>query len=79
MNLPIAYDYATESAIFGTRILSLTPEGREIVGELAWTGQLWGGAAGASLFYRREPGHFAKRIDGTSQDAGIAVKWSKGF
>ncbi len=33
--LPVAYDYATESAIQGVRTMSLAPEGSEVMGELA--------------------------------------------
>jgi hypothetical protein len=75
LTVPVDYDYATESAIFGTRRLSLSPKGREVMGELAWTGGLWGGSAGASLYYRRQPGHIAAAPD----DAGVAVSWSRGF
>lgn len=75
LHLPVDYDYATESAIFGTRRLSLSPQGREVTGELAWSGGVWGGWAGASLFYRRQPGHIAAAPD----DAGVAVSWSRGF
>ncbi|MEM8726753.1 MAG: peptidase S8, partial [Pseudomonadota bacterium] len=74
-NLPIAYDYATESAIFGQRRLSLKPEGREVMGELAWQGPFLFGRAGASLFYRRDPGHFAASRD----DAGAVVSFSAEF
>ncbi|GAA4643041.1 hypothetical protein GCM10023115_10010 [Pontixanthobacter gangjinensis] len=73
--LPIAYDYATESAIFGNRRLSLAPEGREIMAELAWRGQLWGGSTAASIFYRQQPGHVAASPD----DAGAAFKWNTAF
>ena len=54
---------------------ALTPSGRELIGELAWRGTLWGGDAGASVFYRKDPGHIA----GLPDDKGIAVKWGRGF
>ena len=75
LNLPVAYDYATETSRYGLQGLSLTPEGRELTGELAWRGSLWGGGAAASLFYRRQPGHYAAAPD----DAGVAIKWSSEF
>ncbi|WP_228243512.1 S8 family peptidase [Porphyrobacter sp. GA68] len=74
-NLPVDYDYSTESAILGLRELALRPAGRETMAELAWSGGLWGGHAGASLFYRRQPGHAAEAAD----DPGMAVSWSRGF
>lgn len=73
--LPVAYDYATESAISGVRTMSLAPEGSELMGELAWTGPLWTGNASASLFYRKDPGHYAYLPD----DQGIALKWNRQF
>ena len=75
LTLPVAYDYATESAIFGSQRFNLAPEGREMVGELAWSGPLLWGNAGASLFYRREPGHFATAPD----DVGAVVKFNSRF
>ncbi len=75
LNLPVAYDYATESAVFGQRTLSLSPDGREILGEMAWSGSVLGGHGSASLFYRRQPGHIATAPD----DTGVAFRWSKSF
>jgi hypothetical protein len=73
--LPIAYDYATLEPSYSERYLSLTPRGRELIGELAWRGELSGGDASASLFYRKDPGHFANVAD----DKGVAIRWSRGF
>ncbi len=75
LNLPVAYDYTTESAIFGNRFLSLAPTGREVMGELAWNGRMFGGFMSASAFYRRQPGHISVSPD----DAGVAVKWGRNF
>ncbi|KPL68538.1 hypothetical protein SZ64_10735 [Erythrobacter sp. SG61-1L] len=75
LSLPVSYDYDTESATFGTVPLSLAPDGREILGELAWHGPLWGGGASASVYYRRDPGHYESMPD----DQGVALRWSKGF
>ena len=74
-NLPVAYDYATESATFGLRQFSLSPTGRELTGEMAWRGPLWGGDASASLFYRTNPGHFSTLPD----DQGVAIRWNRRF
>lgn len=75
LSLPVAYSYDTESATFGTIPLSLAPDGREIMGELAWRGPLWGGSASASIYYRREPGHYEAMPD----DQGVALRWNAGF
>ncbi|MET0179936.1 MAG: S8 family peptidase, partial [Novosphingobium sp.] len=75
LRLPIGYDYATLATTYGESALPLTPRGRELIGELAWRGELWGGDAAASLFYRKDPGHFADIAD----DQGIALRWSRGF
>lgn len=73
--LPVSYDYTTLLPTIVTERLGLAPRGREIVSELAWHGTLWSGAAGASLYYRKDPGHYAALPD----DRGIALSWSHGF
>ena len=75
LNLPVDYDYATLATTYDESFFALSPRGRELMGELAWRGSLWGGEAAGSLFYRKDPGHFADGPD----DRGIAVKWSRGF
>ena len=75
LNLPVDYSYATLAPTYGLRSLELSPQGRELDGELAWRGWLWGGDAAASLYYRKDPGHYASLPD----DKGVAVKWSKRF
>ena len=75
LNLPVAYDYATLGTTFGTSALSLSPSGRELDSELMWRGSLWGGAARASVFYRKDPGHYARLHD----DKGAAVSWTRKF
>jgi len=73
--LPVDYSYETLSPTYGTRSISLSPQGRELTGELAWRGSLWSGGAAASLFYRKDPGHYA----GLPDDRGVAVSWSRAF
>ena len=75
LNLPIAYDYVTQSATYGIRTLNMAPQGRELMGELAWSGPLGPGSATASLFYRHEPGHYADM----PADTGVAVNWRMRF
>jgi hypothetical protein len=74
-DLPVAYSYETLQSTRGIRRLSLAPQGREIATELAWRGQLFGGAASASLFYRKDPGHYAALPD----DKGVGLTWSTEF
>ena len=73
--LPISYSYATGLAEMGTRSLSLAPTGREIDAELGWHAPLFGGSGSASVFWRREPGHFA----GLPDDKGLGLSWQGGF
>ena len=73
--LPVAFDYVTLLPTIATERLALVPRGRELVGELAWHGALWNGAAGASVYYRKDPGHYAALPD----DKGVALSWSRGF
>ncbi|MEM7701460.1 MAG: S8 family peptidase [Pseudomonadota bacterium] len=75
LNLPVAFDYATETPILGRQSLSLSPEGREIMSELAWAAPVFGGYARASAFHRRQPGHFATSPD----DVGGLVSFSASF
>lgn len=73
--LPRGWDYATLTAATATQRVALAPSGRELTAELAWSGSFLAGDAAASLFYRRQPGHYA----GAPADAGIALRWSRGF
>jgi hypothetical protein len=75
LRLPVDYSYATRSATFADQRLSLAPQGREIVGELAWRTALWQGALANSLFIRRQPGHYAS----LPVDKGVAMRWSRDF
>jgi hypothetical protein len=73
--LPSAWDYSTLTATYERQVLSLSPSGREIDAELAWHGTLLGGQSSLSLFWRKDPGHYAEAPD----DAGVALRWSRGF
>lgn len=75
LSLPVSYDYSTQSAGYDIRRLSLSPGGSEMIGEVNWQGTLWRGRAGASLFYRKDPGHYAAAPD----DKGIALTWARDF
>ncbi|MGN3973711.1 S8 family peptidase [Tsuneonella sp. SYSU-LHT278] len=73
--LPVGYDYATLAPTYSVRTISLVPKGREIDGEIAWTGPLFGGSAAASLYYRKDPGNIAAFAD----DKGAAIRWTREF
>lgn len=75
LSLPVAWNYASESAERGLRTVNLTPAGRELVSELAWQGVFAGGQARASLYWRKDPGHYAALPD----DKGVAINWSRNF
>ncbi|HEX4847000.1 MAG TPA: S8 family serine peptidase, partial [Novosphingobium sp.] len=75
LNLPVDYSYITLQPTFALVPLSLAPRGREIDAELIWRGRLLSGAALFSLFYRKDPGHYAAVRD----DQGVAVSWTKQF
>lgn len=75
VNLPTSYDYASETPGYTIQRFSLAPDGRELIGELAWQGPVKRGRGGASLFYRHQPGHYAD----APADVGAMVSFSAGF
>ena len=75
LNLPVDYSYATLSPVYGQRLLSLTPQGREQDVELVWRGGLLNGTAMASVYYRKDPGHYSTLPD----DRGVAISWNRRF
>jgi hypothetical protein len=75
LNAPIAYDYATLSAIYGQVDFNLAPTGRERVVEAAWTLPLLAGELTLNGYWRTEPDHFAAADD----DVGAALRFVMGF
>lgn len=75
LNLPVSYSYSTLQPAMATETLSLSPHSREIDTELMWRGALQNGTAMVSLFYRKNPGHFAAMPD----DKGMAASWVRKF
>lgn len=73
--LPAGWDYATQSTSDTFHRINLVPSGREFDAELAWRGRLAGGAASASLFWRRDPGH----IGSLPPERGLAASWRTEF
>lgn len=74
-DLPVSWDYASETPGFSRQQFNLAPKGREIMGELAWSGPLLSGWASAGVFYRKDPGHYASVPD----DKGVALRWRTEF
>lgn len=76
LTLPADWDYATESVTAWNRTrINLTPQGRELDLELAYSRPLWSGDISLNVFARRDPGHYAAIPD----DRGAAVRLSLGF
>ena len=77
LNVPVSWDYASQSAGYALREFALAPSGRELDFELAYGRPILRGAGfvTANAFVRREPGH----IDTARSDLGAAVRLSFGF
>ncbi len=68
-DLPVAYDYASESAVVGRQTLSLAPNGSEILSEFNWSAPTAIGTISASVFHRKEPGH----VQNAPSDVGALI------
>lgn len=77
LDLPVSYDYASESASFARRTLSLSPSGRELASEIGYAMPIARSAGWlqTNLFWRQEPGHIADAAD----DVGFALRVNFGF
>jgi hypothetical protein len=75
LSVPTSYDYATLTAGFEDRFLSLAPSGRELDFEAAYSRRFLGGDLGLNAFYRKDPGHIASMKD----DVGGAIRYTLGF
>ena len=74
-DLPTTYSYALLAAENSRERLSLVPRGREIIGEMAWRGALWGGSASASVYFRKDPGNYAAQ----PTETGVGLLWTGAF
>jgi subtilisin family serine protease len=77
LSVPVSYDYETLSTGFEQRFMNLSPNGREVDLEAAWSTPLLDGAGsfGANAFIRRQPGHIAAM----DSDLGAAIRFTLGF
>ena len=75
--LPTGYDYPTQTATSSWEHYSMTPSGREVDAELAYSKSVIGdsGWLAANLFVRRNPGHVAS----VAPDIGSAVRFMLKF
>jgi hypothetical protein len=75
VELPVAWDYATSSAQTAVRPINLAPSGREIDAEALYAVPLWAGSLSTSVYWRKDPGHFAAAPD----DTGAALRFGMAF
>lgn len=74
-NAPVSFDYATMTAGFEQRLVSLAPSGRELDLEAVYGLRIGNARLDANLFWRKEPGHIAAMPD----DKGVALRLLKPF
>ena len=70
--VPVAWDYATETATYGNRFMSLSPRGRELDYELAYGRPMFGGFLDLNAFVRTDPGN----VEAMETDIGAAARFS---
>ncbi len=75
LNVPVGYDYASQATTWARRVTTLSPSGREIAVEAAWSLNLSLGRIDTNIFWRRDPGHIASLPD----DIGTALRLTKRF
>jgi hypothetical protein len=75
LSVPTSYDYSSRTVGYEDRFLNLSPTGREIDFEAAYSMRILGGDLGLNSFYRKDPGHIA----GVKDDIGAAIRFTLGF
>ncbi len=75
VELPVSWDYATSTAQTAARHINLAPSGREIDAEALYAVPLWAGSLSTSVYWRKDPGHFAAAPD----DTGAALRFGMAF
>ena len=75
VTLAQSYDYASQTARFGTQRINLAPRGREIDVEALYSRALGGGQVSGNLYFRRDPGNVAAAAD----DYGLAIRFALGY
>jgi hypothetical protein len=75
LSLPTSWNYSLSQADYAPRFFGLAPKGREVDAELLYSAPFGFGVASASLFARKDPGHYAQAPD----DIGIALRLGAAF
>ena len=75
LSLPTSWDYGLSQASYAPRYFGLAPKGREVDAEILYSTPFRLGVASASLFARKDPGHYAQAPDGV----GFALRWGTAF
>ena len=75
LSVPAGWDYAAEAPVLETRALRLSPSGRELALEAAYSRPFAGGSITANGFYRHQPGHSAS----APADIGVALRLQRRF
>ncbi len=75
LNLPSSYNYYSMQTDFSIQRFNLAPSGRELVSEIGYGRNIWGGALSANIFYRTDPGHYQSLSD----DKGAAMRFTRQF
>lgn len=75
LSLPTSWDYGLAQASYAPRYFGLAPKGREVDAELHYSTPFSFGVASASLFARKDPGHYARAPD----DIGFALRLGAAF
>jgi len=75
LSLPTSWDYGLSKAGYTPRYFGLAPKGREVDAEILYSTPLSFGVASASLFARKDPGHYAQAPD----DVGFAFRLGAAF
>ena len=70
--MPVAYDYASGAATYGSRFMSLSPRGRELDYEVAYGRTMFGGYLDLNAFVRTDPGN----VEAMRNDIGAAVRFN---
>ncbi len=75
LDLPVSYDYMTQSAVWSRTLLGLAPKGREIDGEALYSRPVGPGWITTNLYWRRQSGNLAWFPD----EMGGALRYSLVF
>jgi len=73
--VPVSYNYATGTALYGNQFMGATPSGRELDYEITYGFGLFGGQIDFNAFTRVDPGH----LESMKRDNGGAIRFKVGL